>query len=50
MVLHRRHKMGLRNKLVCRVNSKVDDSKLDEFSRLRLKYDRNAIISRPFPV
>ena len=51
MILTKRHVMGLRNQLVCKVNSKnTNQEGLDEESKLRLKYDRNAILSRKFPV
>ena len=51
MILTKRHVMGLRNQLVCKVNSKnTNQDALDEESKLRLKYDRNAILSRKFPV
>jgi hypothetical protein len=50
MVLHRRKLMGLRNKLVAKKFSRLDDDNLDELSKMRLKFNRNAILSRKFPV
>ena len=50
MLQYRRNLLGLKNRLVARKFSKKDNENLDEFSRLRRKYDRNAIAARKFPV
>ena len=52
MVLQKRHVMSLRNQLVAKKFGAGNDmdADLDEFSKLRLKYNRNAIRAKPFPV
>ena len=51
MILQKRHVMSLRNQLVAKkFGDNKQDENLDEFSKLRLKYNRNAIRTKPFPV
>jgi len=42
--------MSLRNALVAKKFSHIDDGNMDELSKMKLKFNRNAIVARRFPV